>query len=139
MRSVGDRAASEVVTADGALEALPDRNAGDLHALTGLELLHGQHLAELVVGIRVAELDQRLQGPRIRLLQVTELGLGQLVLGRLAEGELDGRVPVALGIAHRGDRARPGLDDRHGHAGAVVGEHLGHAELFADESRHEIT
>jgi hypothetical protein len=37
------------------------------------------------------------------LLQVAELGLGQLRLGDLVEGELDRGVPVALGLADGGD------------------------------------
>jgi hypothetical protein len=124
------------VTADRSLKALADRHPGDLHALAGLELPHGQHLAHLVLAVGIAELDQGPQRTRSGLLQVAELSLRQLALRRLAEGQLDRGVAVALRVADPRNRAGTGLDHRHGHASPVLGEHLSHAELLADQRRH---
>ena len=54
-----------------------------------------------------------------------------------AEGELDGRVAVALGRLHLGDRVRPGLDDRDRHDPGVLVEDLGHAQLDAEEAQEQ--
>ena len=54
----------------------------------------------------------------------------------LAEGELDGVVAVALGVADRGHLAGAGLDHGHGDDGAVLEEDLGHAELLAEDRGH---
>ena len=75
-------------------------------------------LSSLGAEVLVAELDQGAHRGGAGLLQVAELGLGQLALGDLVEGELDGRVAVALGVADRGDRAGAGLD--HGDRDATV-------------------
>src|SRR5206468_2086779 len=58
VRAVRGGAAGEVVAPDGSLEALADRDPGDLHLLAGLELLHGKHLADLML-LGLAELHQR--------------------------------------------------------------------------------
>ena len=97
-----------------------------LRALLGAEVL-------------VAELDQVAHRRRAGLLQVALLGLGQLALLDLAEGELHGGVAVALGVADRGHLAGTGLDHGHRDDGAVLAEDLGHAELLAEDRRHRRT
>ena len=67
---------------------------------------------------------------------MAELGLRELALGDLVEGELHGRVAVALGVADGRDRAGAGLDHGHGDAGPVLREELGHPDLLADDRRH---
>jgi hypothetical protein len=126
------------VALDGALKALAYGDARHLHPLAGLELLDGEDIADRVLAL-VAELDQGARGRRVRLAQVPELGLGQLALGDLAERELDGAVAVALGVAHGGHLARAGLDHGHGHALAVLGEDLRHAQLLSDDRGHRPT
>jgi hypothetical protein len=68
---------------------------------------------------------------------VAQLGLRELALGNLAKGELHGCVTVALSIAHGGDLAGAGLDHRYRDNRAVLAEDLGHAELLAEDRRHE--
>ena len=64
-------------------------------------------VAELELVARSSRNSRRCaSGGALGLLQVAELGLGQLALGDLAEAELDGRVAVALGVADRGDAGR---------------------------------
>jgi hypothetical protein len=127
----------EAVALDRALEALADRDAGDLHFLARLEGLHGHGLAggELV---RAADLDELAVRADVVLLQMPELRLGELLFGDLVEGELDSVVPVHIRKAHGHDRAGPGLDDRHGgeRAGLLV-EDLRHAQLLSDDAFHQ--
>jgi hypothetical protein len=59
------------------------------------------------------------------------------VLGLLrAEAQLDGAVSVVRQVLDLGHDARPGLDDRDGHAAAVLLEGPRHAQLLADQSDH---
>ena len=139
VRAVADRAAAEVVALDPALEALADRDAGDLDLLARLEARDGDVVADLgaLLGaeILVAELDQVAHRRRAGLLQVAYLGLAQLALLDLAEGELHGGVAVALAVADRGDLAGAGLDHGDRHDGAVLAEDLGHARASCRGSR----
>ena len=91
--------------------------------------------AVLGAEVLVAELDQVAHRRRAGLLQVAFLGLAQLALLDLAEGELHGGVAVALGVAHRGHLAGAGLDHGHGHDLAVLAEDLGHARASCRGSR----
>ena len=73
------------------------------------------------------------------LLQVAQLGLGELLVATVLEGELDGVVAVR---GHRADLrhgAGPGQDDGDGDEVAVAVEHLGHAYLLADDACHAAT
>ena len=94
----------------------------DLGALLGAEVL-------------VAELDQVAHRRGAGLLQVAFLGLAQLALLDLAEGELDGGVAVALGLADRGHLAGAGLDHGHRDDLAVLAEDLRHAQASCRGSR----
>src|SRR5262249_50437513 len=85
----------------------------------------------------VAELGEVAHRRRAGLLQVAELGPGQLLLGDLVEGELDGGVAVALVVADRGDLAGAGRDHGDGDDGAGPGEDLGHAGLLPEERGHQ--
>jgi hypothetical protein len=140
VRAVAHRAAAEVVTLDPALEALADGDTGDLDLLAGLETGDRDVVADLrlVLGaeVLVAELDQVAHRRGSGLLQVAFLGLGQLALFDLPEGELHGRVAVPLAVADSGDLAGAGLDHGHRHDGAVLAEHLGHAQLLTEDRRH---
>jgi hypothetical protein len=103
------------VALDRAGEALALRGAGDLDGLALLEDRVGRQLGPDLELARLApELGEVLQHADAGLLQVAQLRLGQLLLARLAEGELDGVVAVALRPADRRHEARAGLD--HGHA-----------------------
>src|SRR4029079_802934 len=133
----------EVVALDRALESLADRGPRDLDLVAGLEAPDGDVIADLGLGVLlilaplfVPELDQGPRGRRAGLLQVPELALGELALADLVEGELDGVVAIAVGLADRGHLAWPGLDHGHRDGGAVFGEDLGHAELLADDRGH---
>src|SRR4051794_3890507 len=138
VRAVGLRTALEVVALDRALEALALGGAGDLDLLADLEGLDRHGVADLQLGGLVAELHEVAHGRGAGLLEVAELGLGEVLLLRRAERELDGLVAVAVVRADRGDRARPGL--QHGHAldAAVVEEHLGHPELLGEDGGHYV-
>src|SRR5690606_20005481 len=130
------RAAAEVVALDGALEALALRGAGDLDGLADRERLDGDRLADLepVGGARGdAELLDVAQRRSVRLLEVPELGPGEVLRLGGAERELDGLVAVPLQRADRGDRAGAGLEDGHALDVAVFGEHLGHSELAGED------
>ena len=69
----------------------PGSNCSTVAASPIFELLRAEVL--------VAELDQRAHRAGVGLLQVAELGLGELALLDLVEGELHGGVAVALGGA----------------------------------------
>ena len=131
-----DGAAAEVVPLDRPLEALADGDAGDLDLLAGLEGLDGDGLARGELA-RPADLDEPPVRADLGLGEMPELGLGELALGHLVEGELDGVVAVGLDRPHGDDGAGPRLDHRHGreHAGLLV-EDLRHAELPADDALH---
>jgi hypothetical protein len=127
------------VALDRALEALADPDSRDLDLVAGLEDLHGDRVAAIQIA-RAAELDQvALAVLEPGLLEVAQLGLGELLVFAVFEGQLDRRVAVALGGAYLGDGTGPCFDDGHGDAVAVVVEELGHAELLADDARHATT
>ena len=78
---------------------LPIATPETLTLLARLELLHGQHLADLArLGVQVAELDQRAERRGAGLLQMAELApWSACAPATSSEGELDGGVAVALG------------------------------------------
>ncbi len=121
---------------DRALEALALGGAGDLHAAADLEGLDGDRLAELQLAGLVAELDDGAHRRRVGLLEVAELGFGEVLLLRQPEGELHGFVAVALGGADRRHRARAGLEHGHARDASVLLEDLGHAELLGEDRGH---
>src|SRR4029077_11345552 len=158
--AVGLGPAAEVMALDGALEALADRDRGDLHLLAGLEARDGDVVPNLRLGgalgglllalallalaasgaggdVGVAELHECLQPCRARLLQMAGLGLADPVFGDRHVGELDGVVAIAVGVANRGDLVGRGLDHGHGDRGAVVQEDARHAQLLADDGGHQ--
>src|SRR3954454_781518 len=136
VRAVADGAAGEVVALDGALEALALRDAGDLHLLAGFERLDRDGLAHGQLAGLVAELDEVLHRRRVGFAQVAELALGQVLLARGAERELDGLVAVTVERADARDGTGPGLE--HGDAldAPVVEEETRHAELLGEDRRH---
>src|SRR6202035_3972618 len=88
VRPVRLGSADEVVTLDRPLEALALRRPRDLHARPDLEGLHRHGPAELQLGGLVAKLRQMAQRGRVGLLEVAELGLGQMLLLGRAESQL---------------------------------------------------
>jgi hypothetical protein len=135
--------AAEVVALNPALEALADRDPGDLDLLARLETIDGDVVADLrtLLGaeILVAELDQVAHRRGAGLLQVAFLGLRELALLDLAEGELHSGVAVAVGVANRGHLAGTGFDDGDGDDAAVLAEDLRHTELLAEDRSHNST
>src|SRR4051812_36305353 len=105
---------------DRALKTLALRGAGDLHALARLERLDGDGLAYLKLTGLVTELDNVLHRAGVGLLQMTELGLAQVLLLGRAERELHGLVAVTLVRADGRDRARAGLEHRDALDGPVL-------------------
>jgi hypothetical protein len=127
------------VALDRPLEPLALRAARDLHELTLLEGLADAHgLTHLELSRLVAELGEMPQRRRAGLLQMAEPCAREPLLANIAEGELHRVVAVAIGRADRRDVARPRLD--HGHAldPAVLLEDLRHAELPAEDRRHQL-
>ena len=136
MRAVRLGSAPEVVTLDSALEALALGNAGHADVLAVFEGLDRDRVADLEVG-HAADLGQvALAVLEAGLLEVAQLGFGELLVFAVFERQLDRRRAVALGGAHPCDRTRPRFDDGHRDAIAVVVEELGHAELLADDALH---
>src|SRR4051794_41178876 len=137
VRAVRHGSAREVVALDGALEALALRDARDLDLLALLERLDGHAVAHLELAGLVAELHEVAHGRSVGLLQVTELGLGQALLGHRAEPELDRLVAVAIVGADADHGAGAGLEDGHALDAAVLAEDLRHAELLSEQRRHD--
>src|SRR5690606_18033499 len=135
----GGQAAEAVALhrAGGAL-ALADGGDVDLVAVgqhVGLELL-----AHLVLGHVVeAELDEPDARLDARLLELPELGLGDLAGLLRAEGDLQGGVPVALVGLDLHDAAGLDPEDGHGDDAVVVVPDLGHPYLLAHDClcRHD--
>src|SRR3954471_10576189 len=92
VRAVALGAAAELVALDGALEALALADARDADLLPGLERLGGHGVADLQLARLVAELAQMARGRRIRLAQVPELRLRQVLLLDGAERQLHGLI-----------------------------------------------
>src|SRR3954452_14087474 len=133
VRAVGDRAAAEVVSLHRALEALALGGAGDLDGLPLLERVDGHRVAHLQLAGLVAELLDVAHGGGVGLLEVTECGLRQGLLGRRPGAELDGLVAVALMRADAGDVTRSVLDDGDALGPAVLLEDLGHPDLLPEQ------
>src|SRR3954471_20074390 len=136
VRAVRDGAAGEVVTLDGALEALALRGPGDLHLVAGLERLDRHGVADGQLAGLVAELDDVLHRRGVGLAQVAELALRQVLLADRAERELDGLVAVAVERADPGHRTGAGLEHRDALDAPVLEEELRHAELLGEDGRH---
>ena len=136
MRAVADRSAAEVVALDGALKALADSGRGDLDLLALGELGDGYLVADRAGAVEIAELDQVLHRADLRLREMTELSLAQLALLGHPVGELDGCVPVRIGITDRGDAAGTGFDHGHGHGVAVLCEDLSHPDFLTEDRGH---
>jgi hypothetical protein len=73
------------------------------------------------------------------LLQVAFLALAELALLDLAEGQLHGRVAVAVGVADSGHLAGTGFDHGYGNDAAVLAKDLRHTELLAENRSHSST
>src|SRR5205823_7478435 len=96
VRAVRLRTSVEVVTSDRAGESLPVGDAADLDLLPGLERLHGDVLADDQLALP-SQLQQPTVGTAdVVLLQVPELGLGDLPLGGLVVRDLNGVVTVRV-------------------------------------------
>ena len=105
----------------------------------GKDVAERDLLTDFVAGQVVdAELAERADLRQVR--QLARDGLRQLALGAHVGAELDGGVAVTLGRAQAGHGIRFDGQDGHGHHRAVVLEHLGHADLSADQSNtHPVT
>ena len=105
-----------------------------VHALDVLEHLHGEDLPELEL-VRVERADFTDEAFRLgfRGARVAGFRLGRAFAGAVVEPELDGVIPVRALAFDLHDEARPRLDDGHRQHRAVVGEHLRHPDLFAQQ------
>ena len=115
-------------------EALALADAGDVDALAGGEDVGPHDLADLEAGEVGDPQLREVPGRRAaRGLEVTELGLREPAGLRLAEGELHGRVAVALGRLQLHDAAGPGLDHGDRDDPVLRVPDLGHAELATQD------
>jgi hypothetical protein len=133
---VADGAAGEAVALDRALEALALRDAGDLDLVARGERVRLDDLADGELAGLVAELHDVLRRRGVVLLEVAELGLGDVLGLDRAERELDGLVAVVLLRADAGHVTRPGLEDGDALDAAVLQEELGHPELLGEDRGH---
>src|SRR4029079_14917127 len=99
VRAVALGAAGKVVALDGAGEALALAAPADLDRVARLARLDSDRLTD-VEALGVAELDQMAMRCHAGVLQMPDLGLAELALLYLAEGQLQRRVAVAVGRAH---------------------------------------
>src|SRR5919107_3819881 len=139
VRAVRLRAAVELVPLDRSGEALAVGDAAHLDLLAGLEDLDGDVLADDELTLS-AELEQvPVRTVDVVLLEVTELGLGDLALGHLVVRDLHGVVAVRVRRLHLHDGTRRGFDHRHRRDDARLRvEDAGHAELLADDAFHSL-
>ena len=137
VRAVGLGAAGEVVALDRALEALALGGAGDLD-LSGRPRTPRPSRSRRPCSSPASSRNSTrcFIGGASAFLRWPSSGLGEVLLLRRAERELDGLVAVALERADRGDRAGAGLE--HGDAldAAVLQEELGHPELLGEDRGH---
>ena len=124
---------------DGALEPLALAHAGDGDGLAVLERLDGDGVADLEVAGAVELREVPHAVLEAGLPEMAELGLADVFVFALLEGELDGLVAVEIEGAHLCDGAGPCLHDGHGDHIAVVVEQLGHPHLLADDTCHRST
>src|ERR1041384_4188165 len=133
VRTVSGVGAAEVMALDYALITFPLAHAGDVDEIAFLEEIADLQLATDLEIASVAELPQH-RDHLAGLLAVLALGLGQALRLLLAEADLHRRVPVLARCTLLHDRTRTGVDHGDRHELAALGEHLGHAELLADQS-----
>ena len=134
VRPVGLGTAVEVVALDHTGEALALRDAGHVDQVAvGEDVAECDLLADLV-GAQVVDAELAERAELRQVLELAGLRLRQLAALERVGAELDGGVAVALGRAQPGHRIRFDGQDGDGHHRAVLLEHLGHADLSADES-----
>src|SRR3954468_9398655 len=136
VRAVGLRAALEAVALDRALEALALGGAGDLDLVAGVERLDRDGLPHRELAGLVAELLDVAVRAGVGLLEMAELGLGEVLLLGGAERELHGLVAVAVVCADARHRAGARLEHRDALDLAVLEEQLGHPELLGEDRGH---
>ena len=118
---------------------LPLLTPATRHVLAVLERLDGDGVADLELADAIELHEMTHAVLEAGLLEVAELGLADVLVLALLEGELHGLIAVSLDGADLGDRAGSRLDDGDGHDVAVVVEELGHAHFLADDASHGAT
>ena len=119
------------------LESLSLRNTDDIHPVAFLEDidfdgLPYRHLAYA----NLLKLSEHTGGWSLSLLQMPQLGLGQLAFFHFAKRQLDGFIPISLFCFDRDHAARTCLNDGHRRNPCLV-KYLGHPQFFTQQSvRH---
>jgi hypothetical protein len=130
----------EVVALDRTCEALALRDAGHVDLVpVGKDVAERDLLTDFVAG-QVVDAELAEGADLGQILELARDGLRELALGAHVGAELDGGVAVTLGRAQAGHGVRFDGQDGDGHHRAVLLEHLGHADLSANESdAHPVT
>ena len=129
---------AELVTLHHAGSAAALADPAHVDDVAGREHVADPHVLadlELRVGADV-ELAQHAERTLVGLRDVTTHRLPDPALFLRTEAELHGGVAVARRRLRLHHRARPRLHHRHRHEVALAGEHLRHADLLPDDSRH---
>src|SRR5258708_32910461 len=133
--AVRSAATTEVVTLHDAMKTLALRLANHVDGGTRLEDADLHPIADVCLA-RVLELAQRTHrllhdGPlEVPPKRTIDAAAGEL----LDQTDLHGVVAVRRGCLPLYDEARAGLNDRHRDERSVLGEHLGHSDLLANDS-----
>ena len=139
--AVAGGGAPGAVALDDAGVALTFADAGDVHAVALGEGVHLDLVAHVHAGgAGELELLQVLLASLARLLEMSDLGLGELLLGNVLEAQLHGLIAVLFSrlLLHHG--AGPRLDHGDGDDAAGFIEDLGHAHFLADDRLfHSVT
>src|SRR5690606_934121 len=126
--------AREVMPLDGAREALALGNAGNVHQLAGLELIHFELRARFqpFLAVSQAEFPQAAPGFDTRLGEVPALGASDTGCAPDTCGDLQRGIAIRLNGFDLGYAVGRHFNDRHRYRSAVRSENARHAAFAAD-------
>ena len=104
-------AAAETVALYNALETLTFGGADDVDKIILGEEVNSNGIAEFVLAVETLELGQVALGGHAGFLEVTEFGLGAVLLLLLLKSELEGIVAIGLNGFHLANHTRTYFDN----------------------------
>ncbi len=123
--------ATETMALDNTLETFTFGGTHDVNEIVLVEEVDADNVTELVLAFESFELGQVTLGVDTGFLEVTELGLGAMLLFLVFKTELEGTVAVGLNSLDLGNHTRAYFDNSARHVLAVGTENGCHSDFLS--------